>query len=155
MKAGIKVDIANYDFKKEREKITDIPGLIEFAHTVGSALIKPEDKGKIKGQSLAAMREQTGKDYSKIMNQMKGLLQEAQDLKTRVSVSERIYNSNLSFKPVIHQTYHLYEREDSSDFLSMISPDEWGNSSKKLSHIATVKLMSDYTWEVIEGSLND
>ena len=49
---GNKVDLSTIDLEKEREKITDFPGLIQFAHSVGSALIKPEDKGRIKGNAL-------------------------------------------------------------------------------------------------------
>ena len=42
-----KIDISQIDLEKEKEKITDLPGLIEYAHHAGSAIIKPEDKGRI------------------------------------------------------------------------------------------------------------
>ena len=32
----------------DKDKTSDSPGLLEYAHHVGSALIRPEDKGKLK-----------------------------------------------------------------------------------------------------------
>lgn len=144
-----KVDISKIDLEKEREKITDIPGLIAFAHNVGSALIKPEDRGMIKGQSMAAMYAQTDKQFGQIYDQMELLMQQANELRNRVEISERIYNCQLNFKPVIGETYHLYQREDGTDFLSMIAPDEWGKSRAYSEAVATVKLLPDHTWEVL------
>ncbi len=146
---GNKVDITKIDFEKEREKIADFPGLIAFAHTVGSALIKPEDKGKIKGQALAAMHDQTDREYNRIMHDMKVLLDQARTLQTRVDISERIYNAGISFKPVIHQVYHLYLREDGTDLLSMIAPNEWGANRKNLVYQESVRLLADHTWELL------
>ena len=55
---GNKIDLTSIDLEKERDKITDLPGLIKFAHSVGSAIIKPEDKGRIKGNAVAAMHDE-------------------------------------------------------------------------------------------------
>ncbi|MFH6981932.1 DUF2452 domain-containing protein [Marinoscillum luteum] len=150
-----KIDVSKIDMEKEREKITDFPGLIAFAHTVGSALIKPEDKGKIKGQALAAMHDQTDRQFRQVMDQMRVLMEQAHELKMRVKVSERIYQSTLNFTPVIHQVYHLYRRKDGSDFLSMIAPAEWGRKLPFEKHEASVRLLSDHTWEVLEDHLED
>ncbi|MFN3346026.1 MAG: DUF2452 domain-containing protein, partial [Chloroherpetonaceae bacterium] len=35
------------------------------------------------------------------------------------------------------------------DFLSLVAPNEWGRS-KKMDYVATVKLLADHTWDVIE-----
>lgn len=148
-----KIDISKIDLDKEREKITDIPGLLSFAHNVGSALIRPEDKGKIKGQAMAAMRDQTDRQFAQLLDQMKGLLDQASVLKRRVEVSERIYHSTMNFQPVIHQIYHLYQRADGSDFLSMIAPNEWGRTKQTLEYVASVKLLADHTWEVLSGDI--
>jgi hypothetical protein len=32
----------------------------------------------------------------------------------------------------------------------MIGPKEWGR--KKIKHVATLKLLADYTWDIIEKS---
>ena len=43
----------------DKDKITENPHSLEYAHHAGSALIKPEDQGKIKGRALSAMEHQT------------------------------------------------------------------------------------------------
>lgn len=144
-----KIDISKIDLEREKEKITDLPGLIEYAHTVGGALIKPEDKGKIKGQAMSAMQDQTTRQFDQIFGQMKTLLDQANQLKKRVEISERIYQSEMGFSPVIGQHYHLYTRDNGTDFLSMIAPFEWGRSKKWSAYIGSVKLLSDHTWELL------
>ncbi len=145
-----KIDISKIDLDKEKEKITDLPGLIAYAHTVGGALIKPEDKGQIKGQAMGAMQDQTSRQFDQIFEQMRTLLDQANQLKKRVEVSERIYQTDIGFTPVIGQTYHLYTRENDKDFLSLIAPKEWGRSKKWVDYLGTVRLLSDHTWELLK-----
>ena len=52
-----------------------------------------------------------------------------------------IYNSEYSFQPKVGVKYYLYQREDMSSFLSLISPNEW---DKKL--IGKFRLKSDGRW---------
>jgi hypothetical protein len=39
----------------DKDKVTDDPGLLPYAHTVGSAVIRPEDRGRIRGNAMLAM----------------------------------------------------------------------------------------------------
>ncbi|HBH22173.1 MAG TPA: DUF2452 domain-containing protein [Cytophagales bacterium] len=150
-KSTQKIDIDRIDLEKEKEKAADLPGLIEFAHTVGGALIRPEDKGKIKGRAMAAMREQTDRQLGQLYEQMQTLMHQARDIKKRVEISERIYETQLNFDPIIGKTYYLYEKEDGSDVLSMIAPGEWGDKLPFKQYLASVTLLSDHTWEVNKG----
>lgn len=133
----------------DKDKITDIPGLLPYAHHIGSAIIKPIEKGKIKGRAMNAMYDQTNKSLQQIKEQVQLLIKQAQKIHERITISEEIYTAECSFNPEINQIYHLYKRKDNSKFLSMISPEEWGNNTE-LTHICSAKLLSDYTWEVIE-----
>lgn len=145
-----KVDISLIDLEKEKDKITDLPGLIEYAHHAGSAIIKPEDKGRIKGNAVAAMHDQTDRQFRQLYEQMQTLIEQAKYLKNRVEVSERIYQATVPFQPVIGKIYYLYKRNDGRDLLSMVSPDEWGKSFPYESFEAEVRLLSDHTWEVVQ-----
>lgn len=145
-----KIDVDKIDLEKEREKISEIPGLIAFPHTVGGAVIRPEDTGKLKGRALSAMREQTGRQMSQLYKQARLLADQAREIQKRAEVSERIYASQIGFEPLIGHTYYLYERKDGTDLLSMVSPDEWGRSRPFRKFLAKVKLLSDHTWEVEE-----
>ena len=46
----------------------------------------------------------------------------------------------------------MYEGADGKDILSLIAPGEWGRSQNSMKYLATVKLLADHTWEVIEKS---
>ncbi|WP_462250138.1 DUF2452 domain-containing protein [Ekhidna sp.] len=145
-----KVDVSQIDLEKDKDKITDLPGLIEYAHHAGSAIIKPEDKGRIKGNAVAAMHDQTDRQFRQLYEQMQTLIGQAKYLKSRVEVSERIYQATVPFQPVIGKVYFLYKKKDGTDLLSMVSPDEWGKSFPYEIFEAEVRLLSDHTWEVVE-----
>lgn len=143
-----KVDIDQIDLEKEREKITETPGILAFPHTVGGAVIRPEDEGKIKGKAVAAMRQQTDRQMKQLYAQMQTLVNQANQLKERVEVSERIYTSQMNFDPVIGESYYLYERNNGIDVLSMISPKEWGKQLPFKKMVGKATLLADHTWEV-------
>ena len=59
------------------DKVVDNPHALEYGHHIGSAIVKPEDKGKIKGKSLSAMEYQTDQQLGQIYEQMKLLAEQA------------------------------------------------------------------------------
>ena len=151
-KRGKKIDIDKIDLDELKEKTTENPGLISFPHSVGGAIVKPEDKGKITGRAISAMKEQTEMQLQQLYDQMQVLVKQANEIKSRVHISEKIYLSQMSFEPIIGQTYYLYQKKDNSYTLSMIAPHEWGKRLPFKSFEAAVKLLSDHTWEVLENS---
>ena len=144
-----KIDIEKIDLEKEKEKITENPGLLPYAHHLGGFEIKPIDKGKVKGRAMSAMQEQTNKQMSQLYKQMQTLVDQASEIKKRVEVSERIYGSEIPFEPLVGREYFLYEKSDGKNILSMVSPEEWGKNHPYKDFIAKVSLLSDHTWEVI------
>lgn len=143
-----KIDITQIDFEKLEDQAAEDPGLISFPHNIGSAVVKPEDMGKVKGKAVSAMREQTHLQLMQLYDQMRVLARQAHDIKERIEVSERIYTAQINFEPVIGSVYHLYQRKDGRDILSMIAPGEWGNNMPFKKYVARAKLLSDHTWEV-------
>lgn len=136
------------------DKITENPNSLEYPHHAGSALVKPEDKGKIKGRALSAMEFQTDMQLDQIYQQMQLLADQAKKLNLRKEISEMIYQAEMRFEPLINHIYHLYKKEDSTYLLSLIAPDQWGRSKKSFDYLATVRLLADHTWDVIEGKLD-
>ena len=134
----------------DKDKITENPHSLEYAHHAGSALIKPEDQGKIKGRALSAMEHQTDMQLNQIYEQMQLLADQAKKLQDRKNISEFIYTAEMRFEPLINHTYHLYQKENGSYILSLISPNQWGRSGASFTWIATVKLLADHTWDVLE-----
>lgn len=132
------------------KKTVQNPGLIPFAHTVGGAIIRPEDMGKVKSKSLTSMRQQTDMQMGQLYKQMQLLAEQANHIKKRVEISERIYQTEMKFEPLISHSYYLYERDGETDFLSMIAPNEWGKSKKFVRCISKVTLLADHTWDVAD-----
>ena len=133
----------------DEDHITENPHSLQYPHHRGSGLVKPEDKGKIKGRALAAMEEQTGRQMGQIQEQMELLAKQARQLQARKEISEKIYQAEINFEPLIGHTYYLYKSKLGVHSLSLLSPSEWGRSLKKV-FLAKVSLMADHTWDVIE-----
>ena len=116
-------------------------------------MIRPEDKGRIRGNAMTAMYDQTDRQMEQLRRQMETLVQQAKSLQQRVNVSEVIYQAEIPFQPVVHHLYYLYQRKkDGKHVLSMVSPAEWGERSP-YEHLASVRLLGDHTWEVLEGGV--
>jgi hypothetical protein len=131
------------------DKITENPHSLEYAHHAGSALIKPEDQGKLKGRALEAMDHQTDMQLNQIYEQMQLLAEQAKKLNARKQVSEFIYQAEMRFEPFINHNYHLYQRDNKAFVLSLVGPDQWGRTKQSFEFIATVKLLADHTWDIL------
>lgn len=132
------------------DKITETPSSLEYGHHLGSAIVKPEDQGKLKGRALSAMEHQTDMQMDQIRQQMQLLAEQAQKLNNRKIISEIIYQAEMRFEPLINHIYHLYEKENQTYLLSLIGPNQWGRSKKSFDFIATVRLLADHTWDIVE-----
>lgn len=144
------IDVDAIDLEVMKLKTTDIPGLLEYAHNVGGFSVIPTEKGMIKGRAMNAMHEQTQRQMDQIYEQMKLLAKQVNDIKDRADVSHLIYDAEMSFQPLIGETYYLYQKEDGKQTLSLVSPSEWGKNMPFEKFIAEVKLLSDHTWDVIK-----
>ena len=95
-----KINVNEIDLDELKEKAAENPGLISFPHSVGGAMVKPVDKGKIKGRAMAAMKEQTEHQLHQLYGQMETLVQQANEIKNRVEISNRIYLAQMNFDPI-------------------------------------------------------
>lgn len=140
------------DFKNpiDKDKITETPNTLEYGHNVGSAVVKPEDQGKMKGRAVSAMEHQTDMQLDQIYQQMQLLADQAKKLNDRKLISTFIYQAEMRFEPLINHVYHLYQKEEGGFLLSLIAPDQWGRSKRSFEFIATVRLLADHTWEILD-----
>lgn len=142
-----KTDIIN---PIDPRKIAQVPSTLPYPHTVGGAMVTPIDKGKTKGKAVLAMEEQTHIQMDQIREQIELLAKQAKTLQKRVDISYKIYQADMGFEPAINQLYHLYERKSGDWVLSLVAPEEWGASIPYAEFLASVRLMADHTWEVLE-----
>ena len=120
--------------------------------SVNSPLIKGIDKNKIRAVAVEAMHLQANQQMILLKKQAELIMQQVKEIEERLKISELIYQAEMRFKPVLGQTYHLYENETGGYNMSIIAPDEWGKSNPNKKFVSTVKLLGDYTWEVLDKS---
>lgn len=143
------------DESLERMKllVTDAPSSLGYAHSRSGAVIKPEDRGTLKGQAIKAMHQQTQRQMDQLAEQIQVLARQYEKLKRRMEISERVYLAQVTVQPRVGQLYHLYSTEDQGDILCLLGPKEWGRSGCPYqAFLASVRLLADHTWEVEEGS---
>jgi hypothetical protein len=138
----------------DEKKVAENPNLMEYAHTVGGFVIKPTEKGQIRGKAMAAMEQQTTKQLKQLYEQMQTLAKQAEKLQERAEVSRQIYEAEMSFEPIMGHIYYLYRRKNGIYILSMVSPEEWG---KKIpyTYLSKVQLLADHTWEVMDEFMQE
>jgi hypothetical protein len=117
---------------------------------VGSPPIKPEDRRMLQANAVEAMQVHANEQVDMLRRQAELIMQQAREVEERLKIANEIYKSEIRFTPKIHGTYHLYEKHNGERLLSMIAPNEWGRSCPWEKYIATVKLLGDQTWEVLE-----
>ncbi len=132
----------------DKDKITEAPSTLPYAHHVGSAIIKPTEKGVVRSRAMSAMQEQTTIQLNQIKKQIELLAEQAKRIQKRVEVSEKIYQADIGFEPTAGHIYHLYEKQDGTWMLSLLSPIEWG-SKNSYEFVSSVRLMADHTWELL------
>ena len=76
-------------------------------------------------------------------------LQELKDEFNKVSelfdVNKKVLEDEFRFKPLVGETYHLYQNKKGVDFLSMIGPNEWNEK-----FLFSVRFNSDLIWELVD-----
>ena len=149
------INISDEQIDKLKTLTIESPGLSEFASSIGSGVVAPLEESAIRKGSHQAMMEQLNIQMAQIMDQIKLLAEQVDDLKKRKEISEEIYLSKITFEPVVGNEYYLYyHNKEQRKFLSMIGPTEWGVSGDHLKFIAKVRLLGDKTWKVISEKEN-
>lgn len=132
----------------DKDKITENPSTLPYAHTVGGAVIKPTKEGVVRSRALSAMEEQTDQQLRQIKEQIDLLARQAKDIQERKELAHQIYAAKMGFKPEINHLYHLYENEEGGYVLSMIAPEEWSRPKFKR-FVHSVRLLADHTWKIV------
>jgi len=120
--------------------------VLPYSSSVAGVAIRPTKEGVIKHKALSAMEDQTNMQLDQIRQQIELLARQAQEIRKRKELSMMIYEAKLNFKPQIGQVYHLYEKKDSTHILSLVAPQEWGDSGPFKQFVSSVKLLADHTW---------
>jgi len=121
--------------------------VLPYSAAVSGAVIRPSEEGLIRHYALTAMEEQTNLQLNQIRQQIELLAIQAREIQQRKELSMLIYDAKIGFSPVIGKLYYLYEANDNTHLLSMVSPGEWGRRLPFKKFVAAVRLLADHTWK--------
>lgn len=120
-----------------------------YALTVSSPKIEPVDKRMLVANAHESMQHQAQQQINMLRKQAELLLKQAREIEERLAISHSIYKADLNFEPVIGGIYHLYQKADGSQVLTLVAPYEWGKTMPYQEFLHTVRLLADRTWEVL------
>lgn len=129
--------------KRKPDKVADAPMTTPYGTDLSApAFTLPDVKGYKQAQAAEAGH--------RFHQRYEELEQAMQELMTQAQYNDRLLNANIAFKPIIGQVYYLYEK-DAQDFISMVSPDEFGESyMQQKTFVGAYKILADNVWIEIE-----
>ena len=129
------------DGKKLPDSYVPNANSLPYASSLGSPVIRPDHS--LGGWKTSAVHS-ANKHYSERFNKLK---KEFEDLSADVKWNEIIFNSEMKMKPVIGNTYHLYQKDNGKHFMSLFAPNEctWGDQWR-----GTFRLNYDNMWDIID-----
>jgi len=122
----------------------------------GFQLVCPEESGKIRSQfdlvELAGeiqtadkfTRATAGSKLSVIAEQVRFLQKQAKKILDQAQKDKEINHMACNFKRIPGKLYYIYTRPNGKNYMSMISPEEWGKDCPPF--VAAYKLEHDMTW---------
>jgi hypothetical protein len=108
--------------------------LKSYSTNVGAPSIQIDDVVSWKRRGINTVNKEFQSKFNELRVQYENLMQEFQ-------WNELVYNSKISFEPIVGEIYHLYRDKEGLNFLSLIGPEEWNKE-----HIGTFQLNSDKKW---------
>ena len=100
-------------------------------------------------KEIAQWKKENNKDSKKYFKtRYNEILEEAAKLQDSIKLNQMMDNSEIGFAPIVGEEYHLYQRQNNSTFVSMISPKEW--SRKDIEYLGTYKVDSQNVWTEIK-----
>ena len=91
-------------------------------------------------------------EYERIMDLVKVLEKQAQDIKRRLDVTDMVHSAQYSFQIFHGNVYYLfYDNKDKCTRLSLLGPNDWFTGvPANYEYITRVKWLGDYTWIEVE-----
>lgn len=115
---------------------------------VGSVKFEPVPIREHKDLMLNTARISAQQEYNRIMELVRVLEKQAQDILKRLETTDLIHSAKFNFKPVHGHRYWLVEDHSKNCIiLSMLGPDEWSTGvPSAYKYIQQVEYLGDSTW---------
>ena len=116
---------------------------LAYPTNVGAPSIKIDDIVDWKNRGVRNVNKEFESKFIELKTEYEKLMQEYE-------WNEILYNAKFSFEPIVGEIYHLYLADDGSNFLSLISPENWNKE-----HIGSFKLNSNKKWIHLDSKQED
>jgi len=121
----------------------------------GLALVDPDRSGKTNQFDLVELASQiqtadtftrstAGSKLSVIAEQVRFLQQQAKAVLEEAALNQQLHHIACNFKKVPGKIYYVYKRDNGKNYMSLISPEEWGSGGPEF--VAAYKLEYDMTF---------
>ncbi|XP_051172131.1 uncharacterized protein C1orf50 homolog isoform X1 [Leptopilina boulardi] len=81
-----------------------------------------------------------------IAEQMRFLYKQAEKVLSETKQNMNLHYAACNFVKQPGNIYHLYQRESGQCYLSILSPEDWGNSGPQQSYKGSFRLEQDHSW---------
>jgi len=122
--------------KEKPDSFVDDRRLKKYPTEIGSQKFSPDDIQLFKLEKTSKLKHHFSSKFSELQSEYKKLIEE-------INTNERLYLAKHSFEPIPGKSYHLYIKESGEEFLSLISPKEWGD---RFEYVGTFEFLSDGRW---------
>ena len=128
--------------KRKPDRVADSPMTTPYGTNVSApAFTVPDVQGYKKAQAAEASHR-FHQRYAELETAMTELMTQAQ-------YNDRLLNAGIAFKPIIGRVYYLYNKDD-QDFISMVSPIEWGDVyMQNQTFVGSYKILADNVWVAV------
>ncbi len=111
----------------------------EYPTEIGSQKFSPDDIQLFKLEKTSKLKHHFSSKFSELQSEYNKLIEE-------INTNERLYLAKHNFEPIPGKSYHLYIKENGEEFLSLISPNEWGD---RFECVGTFEFLSDGRWQIV------
>jgi len=129
---------------------------IAYPMDIGDQFFAPINIEKEKDLMLSLARMNATQEYERIMESVRVLKKQADELMRRVKLTNLIHSAKFGFKPVPGKNYWLF-RHTGTKFttphigLGSMGPDDWSSPPDEYEFIAQVKCLGDQTWQEVKN----
>lgn len=117
--------------------------------SLSSPKIEPIDKRLVKATAFEVMQYQANQQIALLKKQADLIIEQVRAIEERMIISQKIYEADLNFEPIIGTVYHVYEHKGKT-VLSLIAPHEWGKKQTYQTHLCSARLLADKSWELLK-----
>lgn len=115
--------------------------LLPYAGNISSPVITVEDTSHFKQKQVIKFNNFVDKRFLELQKQYN-------ELKELYELNEFVFKIDMRFEPLVGEVYHVYQNDNSKNFLSMIAPHECN-----FLYICSIILNTDGQWVLQGGTI--